>query len=42
MNYDVSLDGEQFLMVQDTGVDETSIVLVQNWFEEPKERVPVN
>ena len=39
--YDVSLDGQQFLMVQtESEAFEYNIVL--NWFEELKARVPVN
>ena len=43
--YDVSADGQQFLMIKETGVaDErppsARIVLVQNWFEELKRLVP--
>jgi serine/threonine-protein kinase len=41
-NYDVSPDGQRFLMIkpseQNTAL--TQIVLVQNWFEELKRRVP--
>ena len=43
-SYDVSRDGQRFLMVrvdeQDRRVSE--LVVVQNWFEELKQRVPVN
>jgi Tol biopolymer transport system component len=42
-NYDVSPDGQRFLMVKD--IEEapaiTQINLVQNWFEELKQKVPV-
>ena len=40
-NYDVTADGRRFLMVRDndTGVS-TSIVVVLNWAEELKQRVP--
>ena len=42
-NYDVSLDGEHFLMVGRTMTgNDTPVVLVQNWFEELKERVPID
>ena len=40
-NYDVPLDGEQFLMVR-SGTGETMpITLVQNWFTELERLVPV-
>ena len=43
--YDVSADGQRFLMIKETsGADERPpsprIVLVQNWFEELKRLVP--
>jgi len=40
--YDVSLDGKQFLMIKPVDGPEapTSIVVVQNWFEELKRLVP--
>ena len=41
--YDISLDGERFLMIKQSGSDETSsteFILVQNWFEELKRLVP--
>ena len=42
-NYDVSLDGQHFLMVQQTGVArETPVSVVLNWHEELKRLVPVN
>ena len=41
-NYDVSLDGERFLMIARESAGNTSgLVLVQNWLEELKELVPV-
>ncbi len=42
-NYDVSLDGERFLMVTggDSEASSLSITVVLNWFEELKARVPV-
>ena len=39
-NYDVSVDGERFLMVSRSNTTDASITLVQNWFEELTERVP--
>jgi hypothetical protein len=42
-NYDISPDGERFLMIKEGGSDETSpteFILVQNWFEELKRLVP--
>ncbi len=41
--YDISPDGERFLMIKESGSDETSsteFILVQNWFEELKRLVP--
>ena len=38
-NYDVSLDGQKFLMVQPA---DATLVVVQNWFEELKRLVPVD
>ena len=43
--YDVSRDGQRFLMIKDVGVGErgtttASMVVVLNWFEELKARVP--
>ena len=43
-NYNVSPDGQRFLMIKPGGVrDEgaTQINVVQNWFEELKQKVPV-
>ena len=41
--YDVSPDGQQFLMIKDNSADSNatpaSIVVVQNWFGELKARV---
>jgi hypothetical protein len=42
--YDVSPDGQRFLMVKDSPADDqpatrASIVLVEHWFEELKQRV---
>ncbi len=44
-NYDVSPDGQQFLMLKDTGRDDqkdthANIVVVLNWAEELKRRLP--
>ena len=42
-NYDVSLDGQQFLMVRGAQAAETpGFVVVENWFEELKQLVPVD
>jgi len=42
-NYDVSADGQRFLMIKEGGTDLTSapasVVVVQNWFEELKQLV---
>jgi hypothetical protein len=41
--YDVSLDGQRFLMVKPVGQAEaTQINVVQNWFEELKRLVPAH
>ena len=40
-NYDVSPDGQRFLMVQGGEANLTQLNVVLNWFEELKERVPV-
>jgi eukaryotic-like serine/threonine-protein kinase len=42
-NYDISADGQRFLMLKPTeqaGVEPTQINVVLNWFEELKRRVP--
>ncbi len=42
-NYDVSLDGQRFLMVKPNEQEQTAptqINVVQNWFEELKQKVP--
>ena len=40
-NYDVSLNGQRFLMVEPADpFRATEITLVQNWFEELKQVVP--
>ena len=43
---DISPDGQRFLMIKDAATDDSApapqIILVQNWFEELKARVPVN
>ncbi len=39
-NYDVSADGQRFLMVLDTSAGELHVVI--NWFEELKSRAPTN
>ena len=43
--YDISPDGERFLMIKESGSDVTSsteFILVQNWFEELKRLVPTD
>ena len=44
--YDVSPDGQRFLMIKPVGPDQadapTSIILVQHWVEELKRLVPTN
>ena len=39
-NYDVSADGQRFLMVKQGEQVPGQINVVQNWFEELKRRVP--
>ncbi len=42
-NYDISLDGQRFLMITEGEQNETTpaeIIVVLNWFEELKRRVP--
>jgi hypothetical protein len=43
-NYDVSLDGQRFLMIRPLGSESTApppqITVVEHWFEELKARVP--
>ena len=45
-SYDVSPDGEQFLMIKESSGEVTTapqrFVVVQNWFEELRQRVPTN
>ena len=42
-NYDVSLDGQRFLMIRSEGSDEGATVnIVLNWTEELEARVPTN
>jgi hypothetical protein len=43
--FDVSADGRRFLMIRpirrvDSGPTAAALVVVQNWFEELKQRVP--
>jgi Tol biopolymer transport system component len=40
--YDISPDGQRFLMVKDAGAGQTQINVVLNWFEELKRLVPTN
>ncbi len=45
-HYDVSPDGQRFLLLREAGdtsaqAARRQIILVQNWFEELNERVPV-
>ena len=41
-NYDITSDGQRFVMVQQGGADSgaSQINVVLNWFEELKQRVP--
>ena len=40
-NYDVTADGQRFVMLQNVSVN-AGITLVQNWFEELRQRVPTD
>jgi Tol biopolymer transport system component len=41
-NYDIFPDGQRFVMIQETQArDEPRVVVVQNWHEELKQRVPI-
>ena len=40
--YDVSLDGQRFLMVKQAISRSYELILVLNWFEELKARVPID
>ncbi len=39
-NYDVTPDGQKFVMLQESEQATTQINVVLNWFEELKQRVP--
>ena len=39
-NYDVSLDGERFVMVRQSSAGPAQLVLIENWFEELRQLVP--
>ena len=40
--YDISPDGQRFLMIREAGAGQGQINVIQNWFEELKRLVPVN
>jgi hypothetical protein len=44
LSYDISADGQQFLMLKEGGIDGTaappSMIVVQHWVEELKRLVP--
>ncbi len=40
--YDVSPDGQRFLMIKEAGAEEAQINVVLNWFEELKRLVPTD
>jgi hypothetical protein len=42
VNYDVTADGERFLMLRQVEGSEVPIVVVLNWFEELKRLVPLH
>ena len=42
-SYDIAADGQRFLMIKDqaaAATESTQIIVVQNWFEELKARIP--
>jgi len=41
-SYDVSPDGERFLIIQEGDAPKVALILVQNWFEELKRLVPTD
>ena len=42
-NYDISLDGERFLIIKESkSADSTKFVIVLNWFEELNRLVPTD
>jgi hypothetical protein len=42
-NYDVSPDGQRFLVLKDDTADESpNVIVVENWVEELKRLVPTN
>jgi hypothetical protein len=41
-NYDISPDGQRFLMIKEDKQEAGQIHVVQNWFEELKRLVPTN
>ena len=41
-NYDVSPDGRRFVAIENLDTTSASIVIVQNWLEELRQRVPAN
>ena len=46
INWDISPDGQRFLMLKQGEATEDArrgeLVVVQNWFDEVKERAPIN
>ena len=40
--YDISPDGQKFLMIKQAGTSQAQIHVVLNWFEELKRLVPTN
>jgi len=40
--YDISPDGERFLMIKETGAEQVQINVILNWTEELKRLVPTN
>ncbi len=40
--YDISPDGQRFLMIKEAGANQSQINVVLNWFEELKRLVPTN
>ena len=39
-NYDIAVDGQRFVMLRPEEAADSELILVQNFFEELRERVP--
>jgi len=42
LNYDISPDGQRFLMIKEEQEEQAQINIVLNWFEELKRLVPTD